>query len=346
MNCTTSEILAWQKSVSHWFKVNSINYPWRLTSDPYEILVSELMLQQTRISTVLEKKYYENWLKKFPNVSVLSQASEEDVLKAWEGLGYYNRARNLKNAAKYIEDELDGVFPNSLEAILQLPGVGPYTAGAVCSFAFGKKATIVDGNVIRVLARVFGYETIVDSSEGKKQINKWAEALTPEEDIISYNSGIMELGQQICRKGTPNCAICPVSNFCGVKDTALAADLPRKKKAPKITRKTENVALFVENGKIWLCEESGSRRNGLWKLPPISAGSSDFVEIDEITYAITRYQIKMTVHCPQKTKSISEILKNSPGEWFSLDSELPPLGAPYLRAITRFQTIQKKKQTG
>lgn len=149
-----SEVMSFQQSVVKWFQDEGADYPWRRTSDPYAILVSEMMLQQTRIATVLERKYFERWMRDFPTTGALANAPEEKVLKAWEGLGYYNRARNLQKAARVVESEHAGKFPETLERILRLPGIGRYTAGAVASFAFERKAPIVDGNILRVLSRI------------------------------------------------------------------------------------------------------------------------------------------------------------------------------------------------
>ncbi len=153
-----SFVLRYQAALIQWFEKEGKTYPWRETEDPYPILVSELMLQQTQIATVLGKGYFQRWMIRFPTWHELAEAEEDDLLKTWEGLGYYNRARNLQKTARAVISGHAGEFPRDYDSILNLPGVGPYTAGAVMSFAFDQKAAIVDGNVIRVLSRMFGYE--------------------------------------------------------------------------------------------------------------------------------------------------------------------------------------------
>ena len=177
------KIQSFQSALIKWFLENGADYPWRETKDPYAILVSELMLQQTRITTVLERGYFSRWMSLFPDWKSLATAEESEILKAWEGLGYYNRARNLQAAARVICSEHGGEMPDELNSIQALPGVGPYTAGAVCSFAFEKRAPIVDGNVIRVLARIFSFVEPIDTTPARKLFWEWAERLTPEKHV-------------------------------------------------------------------------------------------------------------------------------------------------------------------
>lgn len=337
MKMSTEEILFWQKALIRWFTEGGESYPWRETTDPYAILVSELMLQQTQIKTVLARRYFENWMEKFPDVGSLATAGIDDVLKSWEGLGYYNRARNLQKAAIQVMDDYNGEFPSELSKILDLPGVGPYTAGAVCSFAFNTPATIVDGNVIRVLARAFNYTQPVDTTVGKKAIWEIAGELTSNTHPRAYNSAIMELGQKVCTKGKPKCEICPVSGWCASRDSDEGQNLPIKSKAIKITYKTEEVLLLVENDQIFLSCETGSRRNGLWRLPLLGECELDEMEqIGQISYAITRYQVEMRIFGGVDIKNSRQIAKKMEGTWFDLSDSLPALGAPYLRAIEEF----------
>ncbi|MDF1814150.1 MAG: A/G-specific adenine glycosylase [Verrucomicrobiales bacterium] len=327
----------WQKALIRWFRRHGKSYPWRETKDPYKILVSELMLQQTRIRTVLDKRFYENWLEKFPDIETLARADESEVLKAWEGLGYYNRARNLQKAAREIVEKHHGKFPEKHEQVLNLPGVGPYTAGAVCSFAYDMPLPIVDGNVVRVLSRVLQYKKPVDTSAGRKTLWQEAERLTCQSSPADYNSAIMELGQQICLKGTPKCGQCPVSSFCGSKDSPDAAALPQKSKPVPVTRKTEEVALLLCEGRVLLTTETGSRRKGLLRLPLLEEiDANDLELIGQITYSITRYQVEMRIFGNPYYKKFQKRTHFATGEWFDLTEELPALGAPYLKAIEQF----------
>ncbi len=333
-----TRIREFQSAVVNWFRKNGKDYPWRRTRDPYAILVSELMLQQTRIQTVLERGYYENWMAKFPDWKTLADAKEQYVLKAWEGLGYYNRARNLQKSATKVVDEFGGMFPETIEDVLKLPGVGNYTAGAVLSFAFGKSHPIVDGNVIRVLARVFAWDTPVNTAFGKSKMWNWAEQLTPEDHVREYNSGIMELGQQVCHRGKPLCGNCPVSDWCLAGRSGNFDSFPVTGPGAKVTAKDEYVLLKTDSSgrKVWLVPETGSRRNGLWKLPEIPArDTTEMEEIFQIKYTITRYRVTLKVF--RERDEGSYFCEHSDGKWVSLaeQDQFPPLGAPYLRVIEK-----------
>ena len=184
-------------ALERWFTANARDYPWRRTHDPYAILVSEVMLQQTQIPTVLDRGYYSRWMERFPDFASLAAADETEVLSAWEGLGYYRRARNLQKLAKVVTTEHDGTFPRDVTAIRALPGIGPYTAGAIASFAFDEAEPIVDGNVARVLSRVFNDSTPIDSTAGQKAL--WSRAGSLVKTAGSprvLNSALMELGQR------------------------------------------------------------------------------------------------------------------------------------------------------
>lgn len=332
-----SAIDSFQSKLISWFEKNQARYPWRETRDPYAILVSELMLQQTRIATVLERGYYTRWMQRFPDWKSLARAEEEEILKAWEGLGYYNRARNLQKAAQVICDQYDGSMPRDHGEILELPGVGPYTAGAVCSFAFGTRAAIVDGNVIRVLARILSFESPADTPSAKKAFWRWAEDLTPDQSVAAYNSGIMELGQKVCLKSDPRCGDCPVSFHCRTAHSQLAAELPRKSKKATVTHTRERVAMVIDSGKILLEKEEGGRRKGLWKLPELAEGlAEDSEEWIRFSYAITRYKVELMVFLPGP--AIRECLaRKTNTSWFSFQATtLPPLGSPYRKAVTRW----------
>lgn len=332
-------ISSFRSSLIDWFREEGRDYPWRNTSDPYAILVSELMLQQTRIATVLERDYFGRWMRLFPDVKALAAAGEDEILKAWEGLGYYNRARNLQKAAREVVGNFDANFPESLENIESLPGVGRYTAGAVFSFAFDRRAPIVDGNVIRVFARLFGYAKPVDTPKAVRVMWDWADRLTPDSAVRAYNSAIMELGQRICTRASPDCGACPVRNPCRAESRGIAGQLPQKRGKAEITQKKEYVGLFIENGKILLEEESGSRRRGLWKLPQITENQSiDWEELFRFPYSITRYRVEMIVfRAPPGAGNTGKSQK-----WYPLsDGEnLPALGSPYRKAIRKYLDLR------
>ena len=277
-----------------WFRACGRDYPWRRTEEPYPILVSEIMLQQTQITTVLDRGYFTRWMERFPDFQTLAAASEAEILKAWEGLGYYRRARNLHRLAVVVLEEHGGIFPEDDEQILALPGIGPYTAGALSSFAFNRPKPIVDGNVARVLSRLENDATPIDSTEGKKRLWARAEALVEASgEPRLFNSALMELGQTICRPASPLCSECPGQVHC----TASAPEnLPVKGTKTVVTETTERV-YFSENSEgILLEQERGSRRTGMWKLPALPEVAILSPVIHQSVYGITRYRVTLWVH--------------------------------------------------
>ncbi len=336
-----AEIAFFQKALIDWFRRCGRDYPWRRTHDPYAILVSETMLQQTRIATVLERGYFTRWMAAFPGWRELASADEEKVLKQWEGLGYYNRARNLQKAAMTVVRDHGGKLPPRLETLLSLPGVGRYTAGAVLSFAFNERAPIVDGNVSRVLSRQFACDVPVDTSDGLRLAWERAEALTPSREPRAYNSAVMELGQRICTRRSPDCPACPVASSCRARQLGGVEDFPVKKNRGSVTAREERVVLAVRNGKVLLCPESGTRRKGLWRLPEMSEETSaDLEEMLRFDYAITRYRVTLRVF-PAPAGGVRAA--DWPGaRWFRLfhEENLPPLGSPYRKALCLFSEIR------
>ncbi|HEX2750056.1 MAG TPA: A/G-specific adenine glycosylase [Verrucomicrobiales bacterium] len=283
-------------SIILWFQREGRDYPWRRTRDPYAILVSEVMLQQTQIATVLGRGYYTRWMERFPDVQTLAAASGEDILQAWEGLGYYSRARNLQRAAQEVVKHHRGIFPKDREAIAALPGVGLYTLGAVLSFAFNTAAPIVDGNVARVLARVFSLQEEIDSPAGQRLLWNWAARLTDCHAARLYNSGIMELGQRICTPRQPACDTCPVQRHCRSAGPGAEA-LPRKKAARATVLVEEHVLWAQREGRLLLYQETGRRRQGLWRLPERRADEvSHLPLLSRTQYTITHHRVTLHVY--------------------------------------------------
>lgn len=201
-----------QRALLAWFAEHGRDLPWRRTTNPYRILVSEVMLQQTQVERV--KGYYARFLRRFPSVKALAEAPEPQVLAAWDGLGYYNRARNLKRAAEHIREEHAGYFPRGADQIEKLPGVGKYTAGAVRSFAFGEDAPILDTNVRRVLWRVFGVKGAPTSTPTTRRLWYYAEEIVPPGRAREFNSALMDFGATVCTARAPRCPACPMRAFC------------------------------------------------------------------------------------------------------------------------------------
>ena len=326
-----ANIASFQSCLREWFESEGKDHPWRKTQDPWAILVSEVMLQQTTINSVLSNHRFEIFLHEFPSVKAISSASEEAILKAWEGLGYYYRVRNLQKTAQTVMSDWGGKFPKGVEELRALPGVGPYTAGAVASFAFNKPAAIVDGNVARVFSRIFNDETEIDSTKGSQQLWQWAEQLLDHKNPRIYNSALMEVGQVYCRPRKPDCLNCPIAKFCQTREPE---GLPCKKPKPKPIQVVEHALLAKRPGQLLLAKEEGSRRKGFYHLPLRSREEVADLELLETSkYAITKHRV--TLHLYEATAASSEELK--PGEgWFDLSAlEKLPMPSPVRKALAR-----------
>ena len=250
-----------------WYKKNKRDLPWRKTRDPYRTWVAEVMLQQTRVDTVIP--YYERFLKRFPDVRALARARVDDVLKAWEGLGYYSRARQLHEAAGVVVKKFGGTIPEEMEDLRKLPGVGAYTAGAILSIAFGRRFAAVDGNVIRVIARLFAIEDPIDGSKAKKRIGAIAERLVPASEPGHYNQALMDLGSGICTPRSPACPACPLAAECRARKIGNQESIPAKKKAAAVPHREAAVAVIRnDRGEILLVKRPGRGfLGGLWSFP-------------------------------------------------------------------------------
>lgn len=257
---------ALRKALLAWFQKNKRDLPWRKTKDPYKIWVSEIMLQQTRVEAVIP--YYNNFLQAFPTIPDLAAAPEDRVLKLWEGLGYYSRARNLHKAAKFLVQEQNGEFPKTIETIQNLPGIGKYTAGAIASIAFGIPAPALDGNVKRVLSRLYVIEEWIEKTSVIQQFLDILHNLISKKQPGAFNEAMMELGARICLPKNPKCSICPVKKNC----EALALDqvkyLPARKPKKPIPHYEVVAAAIHKNGRYLLGKRpSSSMLAGLWEFP-------------------------------------------------------------------------------
>ena len=245
-----------------WFRENGRDLPWRQTRDPYAIWLSEIILQQTQIKQGWD--YWERFMRRWPSVENLAAATEDEVLREWQGLGYYSRARNLHFAAKQIVAL--GRFPSTLEEIKRLKGVGDYTAAAIGSIAFGLPAAVVDGNVYRVLARHFGIDTPINTTDGKKTFAALAQELLPEGEASEYNQAIMDFGALQCTPASPNCAVCPLMESCEAFRTNRVQELPVKLKTLKV-RERHLIYVYVRcNGQTAIHRRGpGDIWQGLWE---------------------------------------------------------------------------------
>lgn len=245
-----------------WYKQNKRDLPWRHTKDPYKIWLCEIIMQQTRVSQGIS--YYNRFVETFPTPAALAAASEDKVLKLWQGLGYYSRARNLHVAAKSMK----GTFPPTYEGVRALKGVGDYTAAAICSIAYSMPYAVVDGNVYRVLARVFGITTPIDSTEGKKQFTALAQQLLDKKNPGDYNQALMDFGAMVCTPQAPQCLICPLAKQCKARKEGTQEKLPVKAQKTKVSTRYFHY-IYVEQGKFtWLHQRGpGDVWQNLYELP-------------------------------------------------------------------------------
>jgi len=243
-----------------WYQVHKRDLPWRNISDPYQIWISEIILQQTRVNQGLD--YYLRFVERFPNVEMLAAAEEDEVLKYWQGLGYYSRARNLHQAARQIIQDFGGVFPKTYPEVLRLKGVGTYTAAAICSFAYNLPYAVVDGNVYRVLSRLFAIETPIDSHSGKKEFDSLAQQLIENSAPSLHNQALMEFGALQCVPVSPDCSVCPLRVFCKAYELKMVERLPVKSKKTPTKQRFFNYLVINFNQYIFLQKRTA---DDIWK---------------------------------------------------------------------------------
>ncbi len=242
-------------SLEHWYEYHKRDLPWRHTRDPYSIWLSEVILQQTRVAQ--GKPYYERFLKTYPTVQDMARADERELLRLWQGLGYYSRARNLHQTARYVTDELNGKFPDTYHDLLKMKGIGVYTAAAIASFAFGERVPVVDGNVYRVLARVFGINEDITTTGAKKTFAALATRLIQQaNDPATYNQAIMEFGAIQCTPVAPDCLLCPVQQQCVAYLTGQQHRLPVKAKKAPVRERYFQYLIFRNGDKVAMRERT------------------------------------------------------------------------------------------
>ena len=322
-----------------WYRRHARPLPWRLTRDPWAVLVSEVMLQQTTVASVLANNRFEKFLREFPDLQAIARAPEQQLLKAWEGLGYYARARNLRKTARALLENHRGRFPRTAAELEALPGIGPYTAAALASIAFADPVPAIDANAVRVLARLHNHRQPVHTAGARKKIRAWAEQLLHPGHPGDSNSALMELGQTTCTLKNPACPRCPLKNHCLSKDKNPQA-LPKKKPRPKATPLQEHALLALKgagkNKHLLLAREEGSRRRGLWRLP--LRGADDLAHLSPALatrYAITRYRVTLRAYRIPPGDIPGGTRENE--SWHPLEN-LPrlPLATPHRRALDAF----------
>ena len=282
------------------------------------------MLQQTQVATVVP--YFHDWLHRFPTATALAGAAENDVLRLWQGLGYYNRARNLHAAAKIVQQRHRGIFPRQSKAIRALPGVGRYTANAVQTFAFDRALPLIEANTARLLARLFNIVAPIDSGTGREQLWQAAASLVPARNAGRYNSALIDLGALVCLPRKPRCHICPIRSFCSAPDPSL---LPIRKTPPTIRKLTEAHGFMVKENKV-LLEQSSTRWRGMWTLPRIAARSRTRKPVYTAIFPFTNHRINLRVYRLPPSRSTHR------ARWIPVHSlNSIPLPSPHRRALAR-----------
>lgn len=295
-----------------WYRRHQRELPWRGHSDAYAIWVAEVMLQQTRVETVIP--YFERWMRRFPNVAELAQASEEEVLRLWEGLGYYQRALNLHRAARLIVEQYGGELPRQVEALRRLPGIGPYTAAAIASFAFGMDEIALDGNLKRVLARLSDLEMPLDKKEAQKQLERFAHRHLPQGRSAEFNQALMDLGSEICLPDRPLCETCPLQAFCQAYQRGTVALRPVSLAKGAIPWRVQISAVITRGAEVLLRQRPAKGLlGGLWGFPSVFLKEKEAIEmassifepeglllrlegkIGELSHAYTHFRLRVEI---------------------------------------------------
>ncbi len=315
-----SELVSLRRRLGNWYKKHGRVLPWRETHDPYQIWISEIMLQQTTVKAVVP--YYQKFLRRFPTVSKLAAASEEEVLQYWEGLGYYSRGRNLRKAAIVIQEDHDGQFPMDLASLLSLPGIGRYTAGAIRSFAFDLPAPIVEANTLRLYCRLLNYAGDPRSREGEKLLWAFAELLQAKKNAGHLNQALMELGSQVCTPATPDCERCPLNVHCRAAAVDTQEFVPQKKTRPKVTQVVE-ATIAIRSGNRYLVRQrpTGERWAGMW----------DFIRfpIDSLTF-----KQKLS---PKKLATLNSEVHEKISDQWKQNIDLPEVITEIRHSVTRYR---------
>ncbi len=336
-----TELSLLQTNLLEWFSQQQRPLPWRQHYEPYAVWISEIMLQQTQVTTVLP--YFERWMKKLPNIQAVAKASEDTILKLWEGLGYYSRARNIQKAALIICEKYGGEVPQNFQELLALPGIGRYTAGAIASIAFNQEKPVVDGNVIRVLCRLMDWRDNPKSAEMLKKIWHAAEEWIPKGEARFFNQALMELGATVCTTQQPLCLLCPVQSFCKALQANSIEIVPAKiKRTPPKLRITALAVIRNEAGNFLIAKRPlEGLMGGLWEFPNINLDKDTHIKealekgvqeqygirikvnesLSIIKHAYTSF--KVTLHCflctDQQDGSGDAVMEEPSAQWVSLE---------------------------
>ena len=352
MSDFASRLITWQKMHGRH------DLPWQNTSDPYAIWVSEIMLQQTQVSSVIG--YYRKFMQRFPNITSLALATQEDVLQHWSGLGYYSRARNLHHAATIIMEQYHGEFPQDFAIIQTLPGIGRSTAAAIASFAFNQIQTILDGNVKRVLARHFLVEGWPSSPKVEKDLWRLAEELLPKQDMVAYTQGLMDLGATLCSRSKPQCSNCPLMKTCAAYQHNRVTELPTPKPRKVIPEKFTTM-LILQHGDEVLLEKRPPTGiwGGLWSFPEtdVKLGFetiilNQFAMIAEtsqplpaLSHAFTHFKLHIQPQ-PMQVLTVSPNICEPKYVWLSIDDAIgAAISTPIRKILHSLQKLQDIKKS-
>ncbi len=302
----TNKILS--SRLLQWYRQHGRTLPWRDHPDAYAVWVSEIMLQQTRVETVIP--YFEKWMKKFPDVKILANASERDVLTAWEGLGYYSRARNLHQAAKVVASKYNGQLPRDLTELRSLPGIGRYTVGAIASMAFGMDEPTLDGNLRRVFSRLFDISEFADSPAGEKNLWELAAENLPNGQAGDYNQALMDLGATICQPKNPRCLICPLMEICESRKNGTQALRPVLKPKKTIPHYIHAAGVIINRGRVLLAQRpSEGLLGGMWEFPNARVEENPAKELTKVLNAA--YSLKVTHRGLRQKKEALGIIQHA-----------------------------------
>ena len=333
---------ALQRRLLAWYRRHRRQLPWRDNADPYRVWLSEIMLQQTQVATVID--YFERFVDTFPTIAALAAADESQVLRLWEGLGYYRRARQLHLAARRIVELHGGEFPRTFEDTLALPGIGRYTAGAITSIAFDARRPILEANTIRLFSRLVAYEEEVSTTAGQKHLWSVAEAILPSKSVGDFNQALMELGSQICAPRQPRCESCPIEDLCSARIQGVERRIPLLRKPTPYEATHEAAVVVRRQGKVLLCQyQAGGRWAGLWDFPRFALAKHEGKDRDEelvakvaeltgvrieptgqiatLKHGVTRFRITLQCHTARYLSSRKR--KSLPPMQWLLPAELP-----------------------
>jgi len=319
-----------------WYTRQARDLPWRASRDPYHVWVSEIMLQQTQVNTV--KPYFQRFIRSFPSIASLAAADEQEVLRHWEGLGYYRRARQLHRAARQVVAEFDGHFPQDVDQVRSLPGIGRYTAGAILSIAFDAREPILEANTIRLLARLLAYRDDTRSSTGQRTLWNFAAALLPRKDVGKFNQALMELGSLVCKSRAPACDACPVRSLCGSAAEGLQDQIPLAARKTAYEDVREAAVIVRRNGRVLLRRCGPDERwSGLWDFPRVPLGqgngaalgrelvrkvrrltgvtAAEHRHLKTIKHGVTRFRITLECFEAKYVQAADMDAQNSPLKW-------------------------------